>query len=70
MDGLDSHLLLEQRYSASDDLTHIRSLIPLFSDHRYIRVMDRPLFLVIAPHNYPSRKGRPIFGGERPSRRA
>ncbi|MGA7226486.1 MAG: glycoside hydrolase family 99-like domain-containing protein [Candidatus Acidiferrales bacterium] len=52
-DGLDAHLLLEQRYSASDDLAHIRSLIPVFSDRRYIRVDDRPLFLVYRASQLP-----------------
>ncbi len=52
-DGLDTHLLLEQRYSASDDLAHIRSLIPLFSDRRYIRVRNRPLFLVYRASQLP-----------------
>ena len=45
-DGLNDEVLLEQRYSKEDDLAHIRDLIPMFSDRRYIRVMDRPLFLV------------------------
>jgi O-antigen biosynthesis protein len=45
-DGLDAHLLLEQRYSAADYLAHICSPIPVFSDRRYIRVDDRPLVLV------------------------
>jgi Glycosyltransferase WbsX len=45
-DGLDDEVLLEQRYSPEDDLSHIRSLIPMFFDPRYIRVGDFPLFLV------------------------
>lgn len=45
-DGQNNDILLEQRYSPADDLAHIRSLIPLFSDPRYIRVEGRPLFLV------------------------
>lgn len=43
-DGHNNEILIEQRYSAADDLAHIRSLIPLFHDPRYIRVMDRPVF--------------------------
>src|SRR6266436_9557922 len=31
-DGQNNDILLEQRYSPADDLAHIRSLIPLFSD--------------------------------------
>jgi lipopolysaccharide biosynthesis protein len=52
-DGLDAHLLLEQRYSTSDDLAHIRSLLPLFLDSRYIPVADRPLFLVYRASQLP-----------------
>jgi lipopolysaccharide biosynthesis protein len=51
--GLNDHVLLEQSYSAADDLTHIRSLIPLFHDRRYIRVEDRPLFLVYRASRLP-----------------
>jgi lipopolysaccharide biosynthesis protein len=52
-DGLNTHVLLEQRYSATDDLAHIRTLIPLFLDRRYIRVADLPLFLVYRASQFP-----------------
>ena len=52
-DGENAHVLLEQRYSAADDLAHIRRLIPLFLDRRYIRVADRPLFLVYRASRLP-----------------
>jgi lipopolysaccharide biosynthesis protein len=45
-DGGEQHILLEQNYSAEDDIRHIDSLLPVFSDSRYIRVDGRPLFLV------------------------
>lgn len=45
-DGHNNEILVEQRYSVADDLDHIRNLIPLFNDTRYIRVMDKPLFAV------------------------
>ena len=45
-DGGEQHMLLEQHYSAEDDLAQIRSLIPAFADPRYIRIDGRPLFLV------------------------
>jgi lipopolysaccharide biosynthesis protein len=45
-DGRNEQVLLEQSYSAADDLAHIQSLIPLFLDNRYICVAGRPLFLV------------------------
>ena len=52
-DGKESEVLLEQRYDLEDDLVHIRSLVPLFSDRRYIRVMGRPLFLVYRASELP-----------------
>ena len=52
-DGLEDQVLLEQRYSPADDLAHIRSLIPMFLDPRYIRVGDRPLFLVYRASQLP-----------------
>ena len=52
-DGLKSDILLEQKYSAADDLAHIRSLIPIFLDRRYIRILDRPLFLVYRAKQLP-----------------
>jgi lipopolysaccharide biosynthesis protein len=55
-DGHIHDVLLEQRYSASDDLAHIQRLIPLFLDRRYIRVMDRPLFLVYRAPAIPDPK--------------
>jgi lipopolysaccharide biosynthesis protein len=52
-DGLEDQVLLEQRYSPADDLAHIRSLIPMFLDPRYICVGDRPLFLVYRASRLP-----------------
>jgi len=52
-DGQKANVLIEQRYSAADDVAHIRSLIPLFLDRRYIRVADRPLFLVYRASELP-----------------
>jgi len=65
-DGLGSEILLEQCYSAADDLAHIRALMPFFSDPRYIRIMDRPFFAV-GRQGFPSRRGQPISGDEKPN---
>jgi hypothetical protein len=35
------------------DVAPIRSLIPIFQDHRYIRVTDRPIFLVYKASGMP-----------------
>jgi Glycosyltransferase WbsX len=52
-DGQERELLMEQRYSPADDVAHIRTLIPMFQDRRYIRVMDRPLFLIYRSSSIP-----------------
>jgi lipopolysaccharide biosynthesis protein len=52
-DGLEDQVLLEQRYSPEDDLAHIRYLIPMFFDPRYIRVGDCPVFLVYRAARLP-----------------
>ena len=52
-DGQEDQVLLEQRYSPADDLAHIRSLIPMFFDPRYIRVGGRPIFLVYRASQLP-----------------
>ena len=45
-EGRKDSTLLEQHYSAEDDLEHIRHLLPLLSDPRYIRVEGKPLVLI------------------------
>jgi lipopolysaccharide biosynthesis protein len=55
-DGLDAELLIAQKYSDQDDLNHIRTLLPAFADHRYIRVEGKPLFLVYRAHQLPNAK--------------
>jgi lipopolysaccharide biosynthesis protein len=52
-DGSNAEVLLEQRYSPSDDLAHIRALIPFLLDPRYIRVMDRPFLAVYRASELP-----------------
>ncbi|HEY6128538.1 MAG TPA: glycoside hydrolase family 99-like domain-containing protein [Candidatus Acidoferrum sp.] len=55
-DGLGDEVLLKQRYSPEDDVEHIRNLIPMFRDHRYIRIEDRPVFLVYRASQLPEPK--------------
>jgi lipopolysaccharide biosynthesis protein len=45
-DGQENEVLIEQLYSAADDEEHIRDLIPVFNDPRYIKVDGKPVFLV------------------------
>jgi len=45
-DGDENEILLKQEYSSEDDRQHIQSLIPYFKDPRYIRIHDKPVFVV------------------------
>jgi tetratricopeptide (TPR) repeat protein len=45
-DGADQQVLIAQQHSSVDDLAFIRDVIPAFRDPRYIRIHNRPLFLV------------------------
>lgn len=53
-DGGESAILMQQVYSEGDDLNHIRSLIPIFQDKRYIKVDGKPLFLVYRVNLLPN----------------
>lgn len=53
-DGEDQQILMQQSYSEEDDRAHIRHLLPVFEDKRYIRVNGRPLFLVYRTQNMPA----------------
>ncbi|MBQ0720406.1 MAG: glycoside hydrolase family 99-like domain-containing protein [Gammaproteobacteria bacterium] len=53
-DGNNRDVLLQQNYSHQDDIDHIRSLIPAFKDKRYIRINNKPLFLVYRSHLLPN----------------
>lgn len=48
-DGQEQEILLEQNYSEQDDIAHIHHLIPFFKDTRYIRVDNKPVFIVYKP---------------------
>jgi len=52
-DGRDNDVLVAQRYSADADRRLAADLAPLFHDRRYIRVRDRPLFLVYRANSLP-----------------
>ena len=51
--GEEKEILQEQTYSPEDDLNHARWLLKAFSDSRYIRVQNRPLFLIYRPTHIP-----------------
>jgi lipopolysaccharide biosynthesis protein len=52
-DGQESEILMEQVYSDFDDQEHIRNLIPVFSDPRYIKLDGKPMFLVYRTNSLP-----------------
>jgi lipopolysaccharide biosynthesis protein len=45
-EGHVRNMLLEQQYSAEDDVAHIRHLIPMLADRRYILAEGKPLILL------------------------
>jgi hypothetical protein len=55
-DGGENNILLEQKYSDEDDISHIKSLIPAFKDERYIKVDGKPVFAIYRSANIPDVK--------------
>jgi lipopolysaccharide biosynthesis protein len=45
--------LIEQTYSKEDYVKHFYALLSAFKDKRYIRVDNKPLFVVYAPYDIP-----------------
>lgn len=55
-DAAEHEVLIAQRYLPDDDVNFIKSLIPFFRDHRYIRVDGKPLLIVYRPQHLPNAK--------------
>jgi len=56
-DAAEHEILIAQRYLPDDDLNFIKSLIPFFSDPRYIRINGVPFLIVYRPqHLHDARK--------------
>ena len=53
-DGLEKQVLVKQEYSLEDDLEHIKYLIPFFKDDRYIKVDNKPVFLMYRSELHPN----------------
>lgn len=50
----DSKPLIEQTYPCEDDhRLHFQALLPAFQDSRYVRINDRPLFVIYRPYDIP-----------------
>ncbi len=52
-DGRSRDVLIGQNYCEEDDQAHIRALAAAFCDRRYIRINDKPLFLVYRASKIP-----------------
>lgn len=52
-DAAEHEILIAQRYLPDDDLDFIKSLIPFFSDSRYIRIDGAPFLIVYRPQHLP-----------------
>jgi hypothetical protein len=56
-DGLDNEILIKQEYSLKDDAAHMRWLCEhVFSDERYIKVNECPVFMVYRQDLFPEIK--------------
>jgi lipopolysaccharide biosynthesis protein len=55
-DAAEHQVLIAQKYLPDDDLNFIKSLIPFFSDPRYIRLDDAPFLIVYRPQHLPDAK--------------
>jgi glycosyltransferase involved in cell wall biosynthesis len=55
-DGRDQDLLMEQHYSAEDDIAFIINAAKYLRDPRYIRIDGKPLLLVYRPKLFPDVK--------------
>jgi len=55
-DAAENEILIAQRYLPDDDLNFIKSLIPFFSDPRYIRHNGAPFLIVYRPQHLNNAK--------------
>ena len=63
--GEEKEILIEQCYSSNDDRLHIQHLITIFQDKRYIRINNRPVFIIYRPTYLPDvQKTLSIFAEE------
>ncbi|MDR0939317.1 MAG: glycoside hydrolase family 99-like domain-containing protein [Mediterranea sp.] len=48
-------MLMEQQYlGEADDTLHFKAVLPAFKDHRYIRVENKPIFMIFNPLELPN----------------
>ncbi len=51
--GGENDILLKQKYSDEDDLEHIKYLLPIFKDKRYITIDNKPVIAIYRSTNIP-----------------
>ena len=57
-EGNPNRVLIEQTYPGEEDnARHFQALLPAFRDERYLRVDDKPLFVVYQPSRLPNALG-------------
>lgn len=55
--GNSKEVLVEQTYPGEEDhINHFYRLLPAFKDHRYIRIEDKPAFMIYQPLKFPDIK--------------
>ncbi len=52
--GEEKEVLIKQEYSEEDDRNHATWLVESFKDERYIKIGNRPLFLIYKPYDLPN----------------
>ena len=55
-DAAEREVLIAQKYLPDDDLDFIKSLVPFFTDRRYIRIDGAPFLIVYRPQHLPDAK--------------
>ncbi|MBT0810564.1 glycoside hydrolase family 99-like domain-containing protein [Litoribacter ruber] len=55
-DGNDKKVLMQQDYSDEDDLAHIKYLLEIFKDPRYIKIDGKPVLLMYRTELHPNIK--------------
>lgn len=53
-DGMERDMLIEQKYSDEDDDNHIDFLMGIFAKPSYIKINEKPLFLIYRLGNHPN----------------
>jgi hypothetical protein len=49
-----NEILIKQTYSDADPVNHAQCLYSAFIDSRYIKIKNRPIFIIYRPHDIPS----------------